>query len=51
LSIFFLTTPPIKLKLGLQIGGRLLIAKHLDQSWPKVQKVGGFITLLSGRCC
>ncbi len=25
-------TPPIKLKLGLQVGGRLLIATHLDQS-------------------
>jgi hypothetical protein len=29
---YFFPTPPIKLKLGLQIGGRLLIAKHLDQS-------------------
>ncbi len=28
----FFPTPPIKLKLGLQIGGRLLIATHLDQS-------------------
>jgi len=26
------TTLPIKLKLGLQIGGRLLITTHLDQS-------------------
>jgi len=25
-------TPPIKLKLGLQVGGRLLIATYLDQS-------------------
>jgi hypothetical protein len=24
--------PPIKLKLGLQVGGRLLIATHLNQS-------------------
>ncbi len=24
--------PPIKLKLGLQIGGRVLIATHLEQS-------------------
>jgi hypothetical protein len=29
---FFFPTPPIKLKLGLQIGGRLLIATQLDQS-------------------
>jgi hypothetical protein len=28
----FSPTPPIKLKLGVQIGGRLLIATHLDQS-------------------
>jgi hypothetical protein len=28
----FLPTPSIKLKLGLQVGGRLLIATHLDQS-------------------
>jgi len=26
------STPPLKLKLGLQIGGRLLTATHLDQS-------------------
>jgi hypothetical protein len=32
LVIYFFPTPPIKLKLGLQIGGRLLIATHLDQS-------------------
>jgi len=32
LIIYFSPTPPIKLKLGLQIGGRLLIATHLDQS-------------------
>ncbi len=39
LEFFFLTSkfylfpsPPIKLKLGLQIGERLLIATHLDQS-------------------
>jgi hypothetical protein len=31
-NIFFLPTPPIKLKLGLQVGARLLIANHLDQS-------------------
>jgi hypothetical protein len=29
---YFFSTPPIKLKLGQQIGGRLLIANHLDQS-------------------
>jgi hypothetical protein len=28
----FLPTPPIRLKPGLQVGGRLLIANHLDQS-------------------
>ncbi len=32
LVLYFFPTPPIKLKLGLQIGGRLLIATHLDQS-------------------
>ncbi len=30
--IHFFRTQPIKLKLRLQIGGRLLIANHLDQS-------------------
>ncbi len=30
--IYFLATPPIKLKLGQQIGGGLLIANHMDQS-------------------
>ncbi len=28
----FFPTPEIKLKLGLQVGGRLLLATHLDQS-------------------
>jgi hypothetical protein len=28
----FFPTPPIKLKLGLQVGSRLLISTHLDQS-------------------
>jgi hypothetical protein len=28
----FFPTPPIKWKLGLQVGGRLLLATHLDQS-------------------
>jgi hypothetical protein len=32
LVIYCFPTPPRKLKLGLQIGGRLLIAIHLDQS-------------------
>jgi hypothetical protein len=31
LVIYIFPTLPIKLKLGLQIGGRLLIATHLDQ--------------------
>jgi hypothetical protein len=30
--IYFFPTPPIKLKLGLQTGGRLLIVAYLDQS-------------------
>ncbi len=29
--IYFFPTPPIKLKLGLQMGASLLIANHLDQ--------------------
>jgi hypothetical protein len=37
LIIYFFPTPPIKLKLGLQIGGRL-ITTHLDQS--KVSTAG-----------
>ncbi len=32
LVIYFFPTPPIRLKLGLQISGRLLIATDLDQS-------------------
>jgi hypothetical protein len=32
LVIYSFATPPIKLKLGQQIGGGLLIANHLDQS-------------------
>jgi len=39
LVIYFFPTPSIKLKLGLHIGGRLLIANHLDQSfWLANQK-------------
>jgi hypothetical protein len=38
----FFPTPPIKLKLGLQVHGRLLIATHLDQSnYLTNQKQGG----------
>jgi hypothetical protein len=32
LVTYFFPTPPISLKMGLQIGGGLLIATHLDQS-------------------
>jgi hypothetical protein len=32
LVTYLFPTPSIKLKLGLQKGGRLLMAKHLDQS-------------------
>jgi hypothetical protein len=52
LVIYFFATPAIKLKLGLQIGGRLLITNHLNQSlWLANQKTGNrsshiiFITL------
>ncbi len=31
-SYLLFPTPPISLKMGLQIGGRLLVATHLDQS-------------------
>jgi hypothetical protein len=31
LVVYFSPTPPIKLKLGLEIGGELLIANHLDE--------------------
>jgi hypothetical protein len=33
LVIYIFATPPIKLKWGLQIGGKLLITSHVDQSW------------------
>jgi hypothetical protein len=55
--IYFFPTPPIKLKLGLQIGGRLLMAIRLDQSnYLANQKQGAinkynlimFIILLQG---
>jgi hypothetical protein len=53
--IYFFPTPPIKLKLGLQMGGRLLIATHLDQSnyLANQQQVLGFampFTSLSIMC-
>jgi hypothetical protein len=36
--LFFFPVPPIKLKLGWQIGGRLLMANHLDQSlWSPIR--------------
>jgi hypothetical protein len=41
LVIYFFQTPPMKLKLGLQIGEILLIANHLDKSlWSANQKQG-----------
>jgi hypothetical protein len=44
LFISFTPTPPVKLILGLQIGGRLLIANHLDQSlWLANQKQGAAV--------
>jgi hypothetical protein len=55
LVIYFFATPAIKLKLGLQIGGRLLITNHLNQSlWLANQKTGNssqiiFITLFCHR--
>jgi hypothetical protein len=39
LVIYFFPTLPIKLKMGLQVGGRLLIAKHLFN-----QKQGAAVT-------
>jgi hypothetical protein len=53
--IYFLPTPPTKLKLGLQIGVRVLIVFHLDQSIyiPNWQQVLGFAvpaTSLSKLC-
>jgi len=53
LVIYFLATPPIKLKLGQQTGGGVLIANHLDQSlWWVNQKhwavVRSYLLLFSG---
>jgi hypothetical protein len=40
LVLHFFSIPPLKLTLGVQIGGRLLIANHLDQSlWSANQGV------------
>jgi hypothetical protein len=50
LVIYLFPTPPIELKLGLQIGGRLVIAKHLDQSQTGSSSQITFITLFSSRC-
>jgi hypothetical protein len=50
LVIYFLSTPHIKLKLGLQIGARLLIANHLDQSETRSSSQIIFITLFSCMC-
>jgi hypothetical protein len=49
LVIYFFPTPPIKLKLGLQIGGRPLIAAHLDQSnyLANQQQMLGFVVLFT----
>ncbi len=56
LVLYVFPTPPIKLELGLQIGGRLLIATHLNQSnylANEHQLLPGFVvsfTSLSERC-
>jgi hypothetical protein len=49
LVIYFFRTPPIKLKLVLQIGRRLLIASHLNQSnyLANQQQVIGFAVLFT----
>ncbi len=51
LVIYLFPTPSIKLKLGLQKGWRLLIAKHMDQSlWFANQKLRSYLLLFFGRC-
>jgi len=40
--IYFCPTPPIKLKLTMQISGTLLISTHLDQSNYSSQSTAGF---------
>ncbi len=50
LVFYFSPTPPIKLKLGLHIGGRLLTANHLDQSeYLANQKQGVAVYYTTGR--
>jgi hypothetical protein len=57
LVVYFSPTPPIKLKLGLEIGGELLIANHLDQSITMgysetlISSQITFITLFSAPVC
>jgi hypothetical protein len=46
---YFFQTPPKKLKLGLQVGGRFLIANHLVQSERGRSSQIIFITLFSGK--
>jgi hypothetical protein len=47
LAIYLFATPPIKLKWWLQIGGRLLIANHVDQSvWLPNEKQGTTVQIL-----
>ncbi len=44
LVTYFLPTPPIKLKLGVQIGGETTIANHKDQSlWSASQEQGAAV--------
>jgi hypothetical protein len=53
LVIYFFAPPPIKWKLRLQIGGRLLIANYLHQSETRSKSQILFITLFSAAqlCC
>ncbi len=61
LVIYFFPTLPIKLKPRLQLGGRLLVSNHLDQSLDQEEETlplpirnreqqVKFITLFSGKC-
>jgi hypothetical protein len=55
LVIYFFSTPHIKLKQGLQIGGRLLIANHWANHMIGLSETGSsiliiFITLFSSMC-
>jgi len=47
----FFPTPPIKLKLGLQVGGRLLITTHLDQSNYLANQKLGAVNYLAYHSC